>query len=65
MQQESLDLMDPGPLQSEGNRVDPFSWPLDTFDQIIAGVDKVIYVIVLTTVFGERFLLGIHHVLLP
>lgn len=44
--------MDPGRSQSEGNSVDPFSWPLDTFSQIMPGVDKVIYVIVLTIVYG-------------
>lgn len=49
--------MDLGRPQTEGNRVDPFSWPLDTFTQTIPGVDKVIYVIVLATIFGEGFFL--------
>lgn len=33
--------MDTGRPQSEGNGVDPFSWPLDTFSQDMIGVDKV------------------------
>jgi hypothetical protein len=47
--------MDLGRPQSEGNRVDPFSWPLDTFTQTTPDVDKVIYIIVLATVLVKVF----------
>lgn len=39
-QQESLDVMDLGRSQSEANTVDPFSWPLDTFNQITPSANK-------------------------
>ena len=36
-------MMDPGRSQSEANTVDPFSWPLDTFNQITPSANKVVH----------------------
>jgi hypothetical protein len=36
-------VMDPGRSQSEANTVDPFSWPLDTFNQITPSANKVVH----------------------